>query len=46
MKKPMNVTIEEELVEKLKAMAKKEQRNLSNMVEVLLIKAVEEDEVK
>ena len=46
MKKPMNVTIEEELVEKLKAMAKKEQRNLSNMVEVLLTKAVEEAELK
>lgn len=46
MKQQMNVTIEVELVDKLKAMAKKEHRNLSNMVEVILTKAVEEADLK
>lgn len=46
MKQQMNVTIEVEVVNKLKEMAKKEHRNLSNMVEVILTKAVEEAELK
>lgn len=41
MKKPMNVTIEVSLLEKIKELAADEKRNLSNMVEVLLTEALE-----
>ena len=36
MRKPLNVTVQEELIAKAKAMAKKEDRTLSAMVTVLI----------
>lgn len=41
MKKPFSITIEEELYNKLKEIAEEEGRNLSNLIEFLLRKAVE-----
>ena len=40
MKTYLNATIDVELMEKLKELAKKENRNFSNLIETLLYKAV------
>ena len=40
MKTPLNATIDSELMAKLKELAKKENRNFSNLVETLLYKAI------
>lgn len=40
MRKPLTITLPEELIQAIKAMAEKEHRNVSNMAEVLFRKAV------
>lgn len=42
MKTKFSISLDEKLVEKLKELAKKENRNLSNMIEVLLSSAIED----
>lgn len=42
MKKPFSITIEEDLYNRLKELADQEGRNLSNLIEYLLRKAVED----
>ena len=40
MKKKINITIDEKLLERIREVAKDENRNLSNMIENLLIAAM------
>lgn len=42
MKKPFSITIDEELYEKLKEMAEEQGRTISNMIEFLVRKAVDQ----